>query len=91
MNAARIRALEGADVEIAAADVAALNAAIRGTLLRPGEAGYDASRTIWNGMIDRRPGLIARCIGVADVVACVKFARERGLLVCIRGGGHKSS
>jgi hypothetical protein len=50
--------------------------------------GYDAARKIWNGMIDRRPALIARCAGPADVMRCVDFARAHGLLVAVRGSGH---
>ena len=61
---------------------------LRGKLLRPGDDGYDDARKVWNGMIDRRPVLIARCTGAADVIAAVTFAREQGLLVSIRGGGH---
>ncbi len=64
------------------------NARLRGTLLRPGEAGYDDARKIWNGMIDRKPTLIARCAGVADVIHAVHFARTHNLLVSVRGGGH---
>ncbi len=59
-----------------------------GTLLRPGDAGYDEARTVWNGMIDRRPALIARCRGADDVVAAVDFARENDLTLSVRGGGH---
>ncbi|HEY1911759.1 MAG TPA: FAD-binding oxidoreductase [Vicinamibacterales bacterium] len=66
----------------------ALQAQLRGTLLRPGDSGYDESRTIWNGMIDRRPALVARCVGVGDVVACVRFAREQRMPLSIKGGGH---
>ena len=65
-----------------------LAAQLRGALLRPGEAAYEESRTIWNAMIDRRPALIVRCLGTADVVACVKFAREQRLPISIKGGGH---
>ena len=61
---------------------------LRGELLRPGDAGYDAARTVWNAMIDRRPALIARCAGAADVIAAVRFAREQGLLVSVKSGGH---
>jgi hypothetical protein len=61
----------------------ALQAQLRGSLLRPGDPGYDDARTIWNGMIDRRPALIARCLGVGDVVACVNAAREHGLPLSI--------
>ena len=65
-----------------------LSGAFAGELLRPGDHGFDDSRRVWNGAIDRRPGLIARCAGVADVLAVVQFARERELLVAVRGGGH---
>ncbi len=64
------------------------NASLRGELLRPGDPGYDEARKIWNGMIEKRPALIARCTGVADVIFCVNFARENSLLVAVRGGGH---
>jgi len=62
--------------------------AIRGVVLCPGDEGYDAARAIPNAMIDRRPAIIARCSGAADVVACVRFAREHDLVVAVRGGGH---
>ncbi|HZU21239.1 MAG TPA: FAD-binding oxidoreductase [Terriglobales bacterium] len=62
--------------------------ALRGQLLSPGDAQYDAVRKVPNAMIDRRPGMIARCAGAADVVTCVRFAREHDLLVAVRGGGH---
>src|SRR5687768_1057149 len=65
-----------------------LRAAMRGQVLQPGDEGYDAARQIWNGMIDRHPALIARCTGAADVLASVRVAREHGLLVSVRGGGH---
>src|SRR5579863_8901200 len=61
---------------------------IRGVVLCAAQDGYDAARTIPNAMIDRRPAVIARCAGAADVIACVRFAREHDLLVSIRGGGH---
>jgi FAD/FMN-containing dehydrogenase len=61
---------------------------VRGAVLCPGQEGYDAARTIPNAMIDRRPAVIARCTGAADVLACVRFAREQNLLVSVRGGGH---
>ena len=65
-----------------------LRTRFRGALLRPDEEGYDEARRVWNGAIDRRPALIARCAGADDVVASVRFARERDLLVSVRGGGH---
>jgi FAD/FMN-containing dehydrogenase len=59
-----------------------------GVLLRPNESGYDEVRRVHNGMIDRRPALIARCLGTADIVDAVNFARTRGLDLAVRGGGH---
>ena len=60
----------------------------RGELIRAGDPPYEAARRVWNGAIDRRPVLVARCTGVADVRAAVRFARERQLVVAVRGGGH---
>jgi FAD/FMN-containing dehydrogenase len=68
--------------------VDALRARLRGPLLLPGNDGYDAARAIWNAMFDRRPALIARCAGAADIIAAVTFAREHGLLLSVKGGGH---
>ena len=65
-----------------------LRALFAGPLIGPGDSAYDEHRKVWNGSIDRRPGLIARCRGVADVRAAVRFARDRELLVAVRGGGH---
>jgi hypothetical protein len=61
---------------------------LRGRLIRPTDPDYDEARALYNGMIDKRPRLIARCVNVADVIAAVTFAREEGLLLAIRGGGH---
>ena len=58
------------------------------TLLAPGDEGYEQARWTWNAMFDKRPALIARCSGVADVIAGVNFARENGMLLSVRGGGH---
>lgn len=75
-------------IQLAPEAVSALQAQHRGPLLLPGAADYDTARTIWNAMIDRRPALVARCQDAADVVAGVNFARERGLPLSIKGGGH---
>src|SRR3954453_7229624 len=69
-------------------DVDALRATVRGTVLAAGDDGYESARRVWNAMIDRRPRLIVRAAGVADVIAAVNFARDNGLLFSIRGGAH---
>jgi hypothetical protein len=63
----------------------------RGALLQPGEAGYDDARKCYNAMIDKRPALIARCVGAADVLAAISFAREQNLPASVRGGGHSAA
>ncbi len=68
--------------------LAELTAALRGTALTPSHAAYDESRRIWNGTVDRRPAVIARCRGARDVIEAVSFARDNGLGVSIRAGGH---
>jgi FAD/FMN-containing dehydrogenase len=60
----------------------------RGELLGPEDAGYDEARRLWNGAIDKRPALIARCTGAADVRAGIEYARASGLPLAVRGGGH---
>src|SRR5687768_3072143 len=61
---------------------------LRGRLIQPSDTDYEAARALYNGMIDRRPRLIARCVDVADVITAVNFAREQRLLLAVRGGGH---
>jgi FAD/FMN-containing dehydrogenase len=61
---------------------------IRGDVILPENDSYDESRKVYNGMIDKKPGMIVRCVDVADVIACVNYARENGLLLAVRGGGH---
>ena len=70
------------------ASIKEFQASLRGEILRPGDDGYDEARKVWNGMIDKRPALIARCTCTEDVQASVQFAREHELLVSVRGGGH---
>ena len=70
------------------ASIVDLSARFSGVLLRPGESGYDNVRQVHNGMIDRRPALIAGCVGNADIVDAVNFARTHGLELAVRGGGH---
>ena len=75
-------------VELSDRAVAELRRALAGPVLLPGDAGYDAARTVWNRTIDRRPALVARCAGADDVVRAIRFAREHDLLLSVRGGGH---
>jgi FAD/FMN-containing dehydrogenase len=78
----------GAAFELARTAVDELRARIRGRVLLAGDNGYDESRSIWNAMIDRRPAVIVQCLGTADVVASVQFARKHDLALTIKGGGH---
>lgn len=64
---------------------------LRGRLLLPEHDGYDAARTVWNGMVDRRPAAIALCESAADVIACVRFARSNGLPLSVKAGGHQAA
>jgi FAD/FMN-containing dehydrogenase len=82
------KTLDGRDIELKQDALDGLKMRLRGPLFAPGDAGYEESRTVWNAMIDRRPALVARCLGVADVIAGVQFARANDLLLCIKGGGH---
>ena len=68
-----------------------LAAALRGDLITPADAGYDQARAVYNAMIDKRPAAIARCRDAADVITCVRFAREHGVEIAVRGGGHNAA
>lgn len=81
----------GGRVALRGVEVEELRARLRGSLLLPGSDGYDDARRLWNAAFDRRPALIARCAGAADVMRCVDFAREHDLLTSVRGGGHSIS
>lgn len=70
------------------ATVEQFRVSLRGNLIQPDDEGYDEARKVYNGMIDKRPRMIARCSGVADVIASVNFARENDVLLAVRGGGH---
>ena len=65
-----------------------LKSQIRGEVIMPDSATYDESRKVYNAMIDKKPGMIVKCLDVADVIACVNFGRENDMLVAVRGGGH---
>ena len=75
-------------VELDGAAVETLGAGLRGRLIRPGDEDYETARKVWNGMVDKRPALIARCAGAADVIQAGNFAKTNDLLVAVRGGGH---
>src|SRR6201993_692598 len=68
-----------------------LRNSFRGELIYPGDPGYESARKVYNGMIDKRPRLIARCVDVADVIAAVRFGVANGMLTAIRGGGHNGA
>ncbi len=85
----QIRSLESKPVAVADDAVEALRARLRGTVALNGDAGYDEARTVWNAMVDRKPGLVVRARGAGDVCAAVDFARENGLLLSVRSGGHQ--
>jgi FAD/FMN-containing dehydrogenase len=88
MTEIRLASLQGGAIVLGTDTVADLRQTLRGNVCLPQEAGYDEARTIWNAMINRRPGAVVRCRGAADIVAAVRFAREHGLLLAVRGGGH---
>ncbi|MFZ1415865.1 MAG: FAD-binding oxidoreductase [Defluviicoccus sp.] len=88
MKAIQVSTPAGENVEISTDVVERLRASLRGSVLLPGEAGYDEARTVWNAMIDKRPGLILRCAGAADVLQAIRFGRDHGLLIAVKGAGH---
>lgn len=88
MSELRFATLTRGELTLSATQADQFTRAFQGELLRPGQNGYDRARTVWNGMVDKRPALIARCAGTADVVAAVNFAREHGILTSVKGGGH---
>lgn len=88
MGERRIATTGGDERIISGAAIDKFASQLRGELLAGDDTGYDAARKVWNGMVDKRPALIARCAGAADVTNCVRFAREHDLLVSVRGGGH---
>jgi FAD/FMN-containing dehydrogenase len=88
MAQAGLRTKNGDTAAIAGDTVEVLRGSLRGSVCLPDEPGYDDARTIWNAMIDRRPGAVVRCAGAEDVVRAVRFAREHDLLLAVRSGGH---
>src|SRR6202012_6236034 len=73
------------------APYAELASALHGDLITPDDPGYDQGRAVYNAMIDKHPAAIARCRDTADVITCVRFAREHGIEIAVRGGGHNAA
>ncbi len=88
MSIVKVKTLSEGETVLEGAALDALKGRLRGRLILPDDALYEVSRKLWNGMIDKRPGLIVKCRGTADVIHCVNFAREYGILIAVRGGGH---
>src|SRR5215471_11366151 len=76
---------------MAAIQIEQLRSNIRGAIVQPGDETYESARKVYNGMIDKHPALIVRCVDVADVIAAVDYARTNKLLTAIRGGGHNGA
>src|SRR6056300_2089789 len=74
--------------ELDSAVIEAFANQLRGEMILPENANYNESRKVYNGMIDKHPGMIVKCVDVADVMSCVNFGRDNDLLIAIRGGGH---
>ncbi len=90
MNHLNLKTNGGEQTTIEKSKIEEFETGFRGKVLPAGEHGYDHARKIWNGMFDRKPGIIARCIGTSDVVKAVNFARENDLEISVKGGGHNS-
>ncbi len=85
----RIKTLDGGHSDMSSAEIEPLDAALRGAIHAPGSAEYETARTLWNGMVDRKPGLVVRAMGASDVQLVVNFARDHNLLLAVRSGGHQ--
>ena len=84
----RVTTTRGAEVDLGDDVINGLRSRMRGPVFLTRDSDYEESRTVWNAMIDRNPAAVARCLGTADVLACVQFSREHDILLCIKGGGH---
>ena len=81
---------DGSHISLRSADVDSLRSALRGELIGREDGSYETARRVWNGNVDRRPALIVRSTGVADVQQAVNFARTHSLSLSVRGGGHSA-
>ena len=84
----KVTTMTGSEANLDEATLEGLKASLRGEIILPSDDGYDEARKLYNAMIDRRPSLIVRCAGVADVINSVNFARANNLLLAVRGAGH---
>jgi hypothetical protein len=84
----KLARMDGGTVDLPPEVLQSFRTALKGHALTADDPPYEESRQVWNAMIDRRPGLVARCTGTVDVVQAVRFARQHGLLSSVRGGGH---
>lgn len=84
----KAKTMDGREIDLTQDMLDGLRMRLRGPVLGPDDPGYEESRTVWNAMIDRKPAVVTCCLGTADVIECVRFAREHDLLLCIKGGGH---
>ena len=91
MSELEVEAAGGGKISLADGIIEEFSGSLRGNLLLPDDKDYDDARALWNAMIDNRPALIARCVGAADVIRSVEFARANNVLVSVRGGGHNVS
>ena len=83
-----LKTLSGGEAVVDDASLSAFRSTVQGAVIGPDDDAYDEARSIWNGMIDKRPGLIVQCAGADDTMACVQFARDHDLLFSVRGAGH---
>ena len=88
MTDVAVRTLDASTKSIPWDTLVALRGRLRGTVALPGEDGYETARTIWNATVDRRPSLVVRCRGAADVINAVTLARDENLVIAVRSGGH---
>ncbi len=88
MKIMRLNAVGGSAIPVSSGELSSLQSLIRGRILTAGIGEYESARKVWSGLIDRNPGVIVQCTEPADVLAAVTFAKERGLTISVRGGGH---
>jgi len=91
MNSTNPRNTDSAKKYIGQSEIEKFKVSFRGSVLSPGTHGYDQARKIWNGIFDRKPALITRCVGTSDVIRAVKFAIDNDLEISVKGGGHNSA